>query len=206
MERLGPALDTRLRALGSSLGSPAFIRVFKESRVLELWVGASDRFVLFERYPICSFSGGLGPKTREGDKQAPEGLYRVGEDQLNPYSRYHLALNLGYPNAYESARAWTGDSLMVHGDCVSIGCYAMGDHAIAEIYTVVHQALEQGQEAVWVHAFPFALTEENLKRHAAAPFRPYWQSLVPAYEAFERNHMPPNVVVSTEGYTVGSLH
>ena len=201
-QRVGPELDRMLRAVGSSLGSPAFIRIFKESRMLELWVRSSQRFVLFKKYPICRVSGGLGPKTTSGDLQAPEGLYALTESQLHPRSRFYLALNLGYPNAFEAARGFTGDALMIHGDCVSIGCYAMGDSAIAEIFTVVREALLAGQEAIPVQALPFPLTSENLARHETSRHREFWRSLEPAYRFFERDRIPPRVTPSSSGYLI----
>ena len=140
---VGPELERALRQVGSSLGAPAFVRVFKQPATLELWVRSTERFVLFRTYPVCRVSGGLGPKTASGDFQAPEGLYALTLDQLNPRSRFYLSLNLGYPNAFEAARGWTGDALMIHGGCVSVGCYAMGDRAIAEIFTVVREALRE---------------------------------------------------------------
>ena len=202
--RVAPELDARLRALGSSLGSPVFIRIFKQPPVLELWVRSGQRFALFKQYPICRVSGTLGPKTSEGDQQAPEGLYTVGLAQLNPKSRFYLAMNLGYPNLVEAARGWTGSALMVHGGCVSIGCYAMGDDAIAEIYTAVSEALHSGQGTVPVHAFPFPLDAANLERHSRAPSYSYWQELASAYQAFERTHVPPRVELTQQGYDVSS--
>jgi murein L,D-transpeptidase YafK len=187
-----------------SLAFRNMIRVFKEPASLELWVRSSDRFVLFKQYPICRFSGGLGPKTSQGDLQAPEGLYTIGPDQLNPRSRFYLSLNLGYPNAFEVARGFTGDSLMIHGNCVSIGCYAMGDQAIAEIYTAVHAALRSGQDAVSVQALPFPLDTENLARHARSPFYSHWLALSEAYLAFERTRLPPRVDITTLGYRITS--
>ncbi len=172
--------------------------------MLELWVQASPHFVLFKQYPICRFSGALGPKTAEGDKQAPEGLYAIGPDQLNPHSRFYLSLNLGYPNAFEAGSGWTGDSLMIHGDCVSVGCYAMGDEAISEIYTIVREALGNGQETVSVQALPFRLEPENLARHVQSPFYSHWLVLAEAYRAFERTRVPPLVDVTPRGYFVTS--
>lgn len=200
--RVAPRLDVELRAIGSSLGAPVFIRVFKQPAVLELWVRASREFVLFERYPICAFSGALGPKTTEGDRQAPEGLYAVRREQLNPRSRFYLSFDLGYPNVYEAARGFTGDALMIHGNCVSVGCYAMGDAAIAEIYTLVAEALRHGQDAVSVQALPFHLDEERVARHASSPFHAHWRSLTEAYRAFERTRIPPHVDVTPRGYVV----
>jgi murein L,D-transpeptidase YafK len=200
--RAGPELGRALGAVGGQLGSAAFIRVFKESRTLELWVRPGERFVLLKTYPICRVSGELGPKTASGDLQAPEGLYALTRSQLHPRSRYYLALNLGYPNAFEAARGFTGDALMIHGDCVSIGCYAMGDGAIAEIFTVVREALRAGQQAVLVQALPFPLTRENLARHETSRHREYWRTLEPAYRFFERDRIPPRVTVSAAGYRI----
>ncbi|MBK7399410.1 MAG: murein L,D-transpeptidase [Myxococcales bacterium] len=197
-----PDVAARLAAKGSHLGAPVFVRIFKEAAVLEVWAKADARYVLFERYPICRFSGGLGPKRKEGDRQAPEGLYRVGLGQLNPHSRFHLSFDLGYPNAFEAAQGWTGSALMVHGSCVSIGCYAMGDAAITEIYTLMRAALRAGQPFVSVQALPFALTEANLRAHAGSPFLGHWRALAPAYAAFEREHVPPTVSVTTKGYSL----
>lgn len=202
--RVATKLDADLRVLGSSLGAPVFIRIFKEPPVLELWTRASHKFVLFKTYPICRVSGTLGPKTREGDRQAPEGLYTVGLEKLNPASRFYLSMNLGYPNEFQAARGWTGDSLMIHGGCVSVGCYAMGDDAIAEIYTAVHEALRSGQSAVSVQALPFPLDPRALALHANSPSYPHWQALAEAFQVFDRTHVPPTVAVTQNGYLVTS--
>jgi murein L,D-transpeptidase YafK len=202
--RVGPLLDAELKSVGSSLGSPVFIRIFKEPSVLELWVRSRSHFVLFKKYPVCRFSGTLGPKTSEGDMQAPEGLYSIHTPQLNPRSRFYLSMNLGYPNTLEAARGWSGDSLMIHGGCVSIGCYAMGDRAISEIYTAVDHALRNGQDGVSVQALPFPLDAENLAKHAHSPFISYWESLLEAYQTFDRTRLPPRVTVSPRGYVITS--
>jgi murein L,D-transpeptidase YafK len=195
-------LRDEFAAMGLTLGAPVFVRIFKDPAELELWVDAGASYELFRRYPICAYSGGLGPKLREGDRQSPEGFYRVARGQLNPRSRYHLAFNLGFPNAYERARGWTGSFLMVHGACASIGCYAMGDAAIEEIYTAVQAALDAGDEAVPVHVFPFALTDEELARRAGSRWMSFWEELRPAYEAFEKRRVPPRVRVLGGRYVV----
>jgi murein L,D-transpeptidase YafK len=200
LTELGPTLRRELAARGSSLGAPAFVRIFKEPPLLELWTRGEEHFALFRSYPICRYSGKLGPKTREGDRQAPEGFYRVLAEQLNPRSRFHLSFDLGYPNAYELALGFSGNALMVHGSCVSIGCYAMGDAAIREIYTVISEALRAGQDGVWVHAFPFPLTPESLRQRQGSEFVGYWRSLAPAFEAFERTRVPPAIEVTAQGY------
>lgn len=202
LEEVGARLAREARACGSSLGAPVLIRIFKQSRTLELWLRGRGEFVLFRSYAICEMSGTLGPKTATGDRQAPEGLYQVGLGQLNPRSRFHLSMNLGYPNAYEAAQGFTGDALMIHGDCVSIGCYAMGDLAIREIYTLVQQALEHGQPAVPVHAFPFRLTESALEEQRTSPHYEHWRALAPAFAYFEQNRLLPRVEVAAAGYSV----
>ncbi|HSX62627.1 MAG TPA: L,D-transpeptidase family protein, partial [Tahibacter sp.] len=168
--RVTPALQRDLKPLGLQIGAPVFVRIFKREGELELWMAGRDGgYTLFRTYPICRYSGDLGPKRRQGDNQAPEGFYRVARGQLNPASRYHLAFNLGYPNAYERAHGYTGDFLMVHGSCVSIGCYAMGDAAIEEIYTLADAALRAGQPAFEVHAFPFRLDAAALAGERGSP-------------------------------------
>lgn len=201
--RVRPALERDLAALGLRLGAPAYVRLFKDESELEVWLeGADARFVLFRRYPICTWSGALGPKQKQGDNQAPEGFYRVAAGQLNPASRYHLAFNLGYPNAYDRAHGRTGDFLMVHGNCVSIGCYAMGDAAIEEIYTLVAASLTGGQRAFEVHAFPFRLEDATLQARRDSPWHAFWRELQPAYAHFERTRRLPNVRVQGAHYVV----
>jgi murein L,D-transpeptidase YafK len=139
---------------------------------------------------------------RTGDNQAPEGFYRVAAGQLNPYSKYHLSFDLGYPNAYDRAWQRTGSALMVHGDCVSIGCYAMGDEGIEEIWTLLDAALRAGQPAVEVHVFPFRLTGEALKARKTDRWHAFWQELKPGYDAFEQNRVPPVISVHDKRYIV----
>ena len=189
-------LQDRLEAKGFRFGAPAFIRIFKKEEKLEVWLQKdSGEYALFLDYPICIYSGELGPKTREGDKQSPEGFYAVGREAMNPNSNYHLSFNLGYPNAYDRAHGYTGSMLMVHGKCVSIGCYAMGDRQIEEIYSLVGAALQRGQPFVRVHAFPFRLTEANLAAYSDHRWYDFWRMLKPGYDYFETYHQPPEIDV-----------
>jgi murein L,D-transpeptidase YafK len=202
--RLLPQLHEQLAAKQCKLGQPAFIRIFKESRELELWLqGDKSEWRLFRTYPIACFSGTLGPKTREGDLQAPEGFYSVTAKQLNPASSYHLAFNIGYPNAYDLAQQRTGSLIMVHGDRCSVGCFAMTDAVIEEIYLVVEAAVSGGG-SVPVHCFPFRMTAERMKGADAAN-REFWEGLVPAYEVFEKEKRVPQVGVERGRYRVGNL-
>ncbi len=181
---------------GFAMGDQAHIRIYKRERRLELWLsGAADegRYRLFRNYEICSYSGTLGPKLKEGDRQAPEGFYRVALSQLNPNSRHHLSFNLGFPNAYDRQLERTGSALMVHGGCSSIGCYAIGDENVDEVYAVVEAALRAGQAAVDVHAFPFRLTNTALAVEAGHTWAPFWRNLKDGYDLFEARRQPPRV-------------
>ncbi|MCB1214543.1 MAG: murein L,D-transpeptidase [Deltaproteobacteria bacterium] len=200
--RVTPQLKKDFSKKGLTLGSPIFIRIFKEEKELELWVKDDQSFKLFKTYPICTYGlGTLGPKTKKGDGQAPEGFYFVGPQQLNPNSQFHLSFNLGYPNAYDRAYVRTGSALMVHGNCVSIGCYAMTDEKIEEIYTISQAALKKGQDFFRVHIFPFKMTQENLKRHQASPWYNFWTNLKEGYDFFEKDKKsPPEVKVKNKKY------
>lgn len=201
--RVRPALERDLAEKQLAFGAPAFVRIFKQEHELELWLARADgTYALLRTWPICTFSGALGPKLRQGDGQSPEGFYRVAAGQLNPASRFHLAFNLGYPNAYDRAHSRTGDFLMVHGNCVSIGCYAMGDDAIEEIYTLVAASLANGQRAFEVHAFPFRFTGPDDARFADARWGAFWRDLSAGYFAFERTRVPPRVDVVRGNYVV----
>jgi murein L,D-transpeptidase YafK len=192
--------DERLAVQGVKPGVPVFIRIFKLESELELWVEKDGRFVRFATYPICLWSGRLGPKEREGDRQAPEGFYTVASEQLNPNSRWHRSFNLGFPNAFDQAHGRTGSFLMVHGGCGSIGCYAMTDPAVDEIWRMVTAALEAGQPRFPVHVFPFRMTERNLKLRKGYPWEGFWAELKQGYDLFEANRIPPLVSVCRGRY------
>ena len=200
-----PQLKIDLAAAKLAWGAPLFVRIFKRERMLELWLGRSDgSFQRFRSYPICAYSGVLGPKTREGDGQAPEGIYQVALAQLNPASRFHLSFNLGYPNAYDQAHGYTGSALMVHGNCVSIGCYAMTDPKIEEIYTRAEAALRAGQRNFKVHAFPFALSEAALAAEQGNPWYSFWRDLQPIYQQFDTTGRVPEVTVRGKRYQLAA--
>lgn len=202
IKKVTPRLTRELDKKSLKIGQPIFIRIFKSSDELEVWMKSGDTFTLFKTYPICYFSGNLGPKQKTGDRQSPEGFYRVAARQLNPYSSFHLSFNLGYPNAYDRAHGRTGDALMVHGNCVSVGCYAMTDKRIEEIYTLADAALRNGQNAFDVHVFPFRLTAETLKKHTKSPWLDFWQNLQQGYDYFEQHHVPPQITVKQKRYII----
>lgn len=194
-------LTSALAKNGLRYGAPIYLRIFKEEAELEVWVALDDTYTLFRTYPICAYSGHLGPKLREGDRQAPEGFYSVDKAALNPKSNYHLSFNLGFPNAFDRAHGRTGSFLMVHGDCVSIGCYAMTDPAIEEIYVLLEAALDAGQKAVPVHAFPFRMTDSRLQKAGQQQhLQKFWSELQPVYERFEERRVVPEVHVKDARY------
>ncbi len=195
-------LESELKKNKLSLGSSLFIRIFKQSRELEVWI-KNERYELFKSYPICYHSGTLGPKQEEGDMQSPEGFYDITAERLNPWSQYHLAMNIGYPNAYDKALNRTGEHLMIHGGCVSEGCFAMTNERVEEIYFLVEAALENGQKKVPVHIFPFRMTDVTLLMQAENPWYDFWKSLQLGYEYFEDHGTPPDVSVGPQGYQFG---
>lgn len=202
LNRMTPRLTRELSQAGMTAGSPVFIRIFKESRELELWVlhPASGKFRHFKTWPIAAMSGTLGPKLAEGDMQAPEGFYHVGSSRMKPDSRFHLAFNIGYPNSYDRAHGRTGSFIMVHGNRVSIGCFAMTDPYIEQIYTLCRLALQQGQPYFRVHIFPFRMTEERLAAESGHRWHDFWTELKQGYDWFETRRTPPDVSVRNKAY------
>ncbi|WMS88771.1 L,D-transpeptidase family protein [Pleionea litopenaei] len=202
IKRVEPQLIKELQEQQLSYGAPIFIRVFKQSETLEVWIeNAQKQYKKFKTYKICRFSGDLGPKLKQGDWQSPEGFYFVNANRLNPWSRFHLSFNIGYPNQYDRFYKRTGDALMVHGNCVSIGCYAMTDEKIEEIYALAAAALKNGQPFFRVHIFPFELNDRNLAQHKEHRWYDFWKNLQQGYQWFEEHHQPPNVNVVDGKYT-----
>ncbi|MBN1474127.1 MAG: murein L,D-transpeptidase [Syntrophaceae bacterium] len=202
IKRVKPHLTQELQENGFQYGSPVFIRIFKQSNALEVWVKKGKNFELFNNYWICTYGfRGLGPKEKQGDGKAPEGFYSIYPKSLNPSSNYHLAFNLGYPNEYDRAHKRTGSALMIHGDCVSIGCYAMTDKTIEELYALADGAFRNGQKAISVHIFPFRMTEEHMNRYADSKNINFWRNLKEGHDYFEKAKNPPRVSVINKKYT-----
>ena len=194
-------LKKELTDKGLKYGAPLFVRIFKDPGVLELWLeNGSGEFKLFKRYDICAFSGNLGPKLKQGDQQSPEGFYFVNPGQLNPWSQFYLSFNLGYPNKYDRHHGRTGSALMVHGNCVSIGCYAMTDPVIKEVFAIAVAAFEKGQPFFRVHVFPFALEQNKLAKYQSHKWYSFWENLQEGYAYFQRHKRPPNVDVHKGKY------
>jgi len=176
------------------LQSPILVRLFKQEAELEVWKQARNgQFALLKTYPICRWSGDLGPKVREGDRQAPEGFYSINPSQMNPQSAYYLSFNTGFPNAFDKALGRTGSQLMVHGDCSSRGCYAMTDEQIAEIYSLGRESFFGGQKAFQLQAYPFKMTPVNMAKHRNNPNMPFWKMIKEGYDHFEVTRQEPKV-------------
>lgn len=207
-QKMTPILTGLLEEKGLKMGAALFIRAFKESDSVEVWVESKpgEAYELFKTYDVCAASGKPGPKLKEGDRQVPEGFYATNLGLLNPASKYHLSFNIGYPNAYDRHHKRTGGLIMIHGNCVSLGCLAMTDPKIEEIYTLVHAALSKGQKNLPIHIFPFPLNEEKLAAEADSEWLPFWKNLKEGYDLFEKSKRPPAVAVDrrTGLYTFGA--
>ena len=189
-----PKLIADMTAKDMDLQSPILVRLFKQEAELEIWKqDRSGRFALLKSYPICRWSGDLGPKVREGDRQAPEGFYAISPAQMNPQSAYYLSFNTGYPNAFDKALGRTGSQLMVHGDCSSRGCYAMTDEQIAEIYSLGRESFFGGQKSFQLQAYPFKMTPANMAKHRNNPNMPFWKMIKEGNDHFEVTKQEPKV-------------
>jgi murein L,D-transpeptidase YafK len=186
---------------GMARQSPILIRSFKKESELEVWkLTRGGDYALLKVYPICRWSGQLGPKTREGDRQAPEGFYSVTPASLNPNSRLYLSFDMNYPNSYDRVLGRTGTNLMVHGACSSAGCYSMSDEQMMEIYALLRDSFAGGQAFVQMQALPFRMTAENLARHRLDPNMPFWRNLKEGTDRFEVGKRPPTVAVCGKRY------
>jgi len=194
-------LVKKMKAKGMTASSPILLRIYKTENVIEVWKAKNTgRYDLLETYEICKWSGKLGPKFKEGDRQAPEGFYTVGKGQLNPNSDYHLSFNIGYPNTFDRSHGRTGTHLMVHGACSSAGCYSMTDELVEEIYALARDAIKGGQDYFQVQAYPFRMTAENLAKHAASEHFEFWKMLKEGSDFFELTNYPPKVDVCDGRY------
>jgi murein L,D-transpeptidase YafK len=199
--QLPEKLVRSMKAKGMSLTSPVMFRIFKEENVLEVWKRKDNgRYDMVTNYQICKWSGKLGPKFIEGDRQAPEGFYAVRPAQMNPKSSYYLSFNTGFPNALDRALSRTGANLMVHGACSSSGCYSMTDAQVAQIYAFARDAFKGGQESIQLQAYPFRMTAANMARYKDDPNYAFWKNLKEGYDHFEITKVPPKVDVCEKKY------
>ena len=186
-----------------------FIRAFKQEEELEVWVRSSSaqKYVLYDKFKICASSGTPGPKRCQGDGQVPEGFYHI--NVFNPTSAYHLSLGVSYPNASDkffACKPDPGGAIMIHGNCVTIGCIPLTDEIIREVYVMAVEAKDGGQQKIPVHIFPARMSSTNmaaLKRtYTDATVHKFWDNLLPGYQAFESKHIVPSVSVNAKGQYV----
>src|SRR5437870_2758734 len=200
-QELPPELLSLLRQKKMPKHSPILVRLFKEEAELEVWKqDTTGRFQILKTYPICRWSGDLGPKLREGDRQTPEGFYSVTPQLMNPHSNYYLAINTGYPNSFDKANSRDGSLLMIHGDCWSVGCFAMADEQISEIYSLARDSFQGERRSFQVQAYPFRMTPANLARHRNNPNFAFWKMLKIGNDHFETTHLEPKVDVCNRLY------
>jgi murein L,D-transpeptidase YafK len=201
MQPLSDRMVADLETRNMAKESPILVRIFKEESELEVWkVDKTGRFALLRTYPICRWSGDLGPKFQQGDRQAPEGFYPITPGLMNPNSNYYLAINTGFPNAYDQANGRTGQFLMIHGDCASVGCYAMTDEQIAEIYALARESFFGGQRSFQIQAYPFRMTPLNMAKHRDSPHMAFWRMLKQGYDHFEVSRLEPKIDVCDKHY------
>jgi murein L,D-transpeptidase YafK len=201
MQPLSERTLAELKAKRMAKESPILVRVFKEESELEVWKeDDSGRFALFRTYPICRWSGELGPKIKQGDRQAPEGFYTITPGLMNPNSSQYLSINTGFPNAYDRANGRTGSYLMIHGGCSSAGCYAMTDEQIGEIYALARESFFGGQKSFQIQAYPFRMTPLNMAKHRNSPHMAFWKMLKEGYDHFEVTRREPKVDVCERHY------
>ncbi len=201
MQPISDRMLAEIEQKNMSKESAILVRIFKEESELEIWKeNREGRFALLKTFPICRWSGDLGPKVKQGDRQAPEGFYTITPGLMNPNSNYYLAINTGFPNAYDRANGRTGDFLMIHGDCSSRGCYAMTDEQIAEIYALARESFFGGQKSFQIQAYPFRMTPANMARHRNSPHMAFWKMLKEGYDHFEVTRREPKVDVCEKRY------
>lgn len=197
-------LKDRLAEKGLSEGAPILVRIFKAESQLELWMRKGSTYVLQGTYPICHWTGTLGPKLREGDKQSPEGFYTIGSRQMRHVGRWRSAFNIGFPNLHDKRLERTGSYILVHGGCSSTGCFAMTQPVQQIIYRLAASSLRGRQDNFQIHIFPFRMTDANMAAHAQSPWTDFWRDLKAGYDAFEATRMPPRIGICGQRYVVAS--
>lgn len=189
---------------GMAANDPILIRAYKKEAEMEVWKRTgTGQYALLKTFPICRWSGQLGPKTKTGDRQAPEGFYTVTPGQMNPNSSYYLSFDTGYPNAYDRANGRTGNYIMVHGTCSSSGCFAMTDESMGELYALARDSFAGGQRAFQFQSYPFRMNATNIARFRNDPNAPFWKNLKEGSDYFEALREEPKVGLCGSRYVFG---
>jgi murein L,D-transpeptidase YafK len=179
-----------------------FLRAFKQEMLIELWAKAAsaDTFCLIKSYPVCSSSGDLGPKRRQGDMQVPEGFYHI--NRFNPFSNFYLSMGINYPNASDrilGEQGSLGGDIFIHGSCVTIGCLPITDRQIKELYIICITVKNNGQDKIPVHIFPCRLNVDNMQilkqKYNNPQLIKFWGNLQTGFSYFERGRRLPKIKV-----------
>jgi murein L,D-transpeptidase YafK len=199
------ATQEAMREKNMKTHAPILIRAFKQESELEVWKqDSSGKMALLKTFPMCRWSGQLGPKVREGDRQVPEGFYNVTQGAMNPNSSFYLSFNVGYPNNFDRQLGRTGAHIMVHGDCSSMGCFAMTDGQVADIYALSREAFAGGQSAIQMQSLPFRMTPENMAKYRNDPHMAFWKNLKQGNDHFEVTQRPVQTAACNGRYGFGS--
>lgn len=203
---LSPEIQNKMSEMGLSKASPILIRAYKKESELEIWkADNSGEYKLLHTYPICRWSGQLGPKKVEGDRQVPEGFYSITPAMMNPNSSFYLSFNVGYPNAFDRQLGRNGSHIMVHGACSSRGCFSMTDRQIADIYAMARESFSGGQQAIQMQSLPFRFTAENLAKYRADENLPFWKNLKEGADHFEVTKREVQVAACNGKYRFGAV-
>lgn len=198
---LSPEIQSLMSEKAVTAQSPILFRAFKRESELEVWkADATGEYKLLKTYPMCRWSGQLGPKKNEGDRQVPEGFYSITPQLLNPNSSFYLSFNIGYPNAFDRSLGRDGSHIMVHGACSSRGCFSMTDKQMADIYALSREAFAGGQKAIHMQSLPFRFTPENLARYRADENLPFWKNLKEGADIFDLTKREPQVAACSRRY------
>jgi murein L,D-transpeptidase YafK len=203
---LPASIVQKIKAKGMKKNAPVYFRLFKDEHVLEVWKQKDNgKFDMVQNYNICAWSGTLGPKVKQGDRQAPEGYYPLRPSQMNPASKYFLAINTGFPNAFDRAHGRSGADLMIHGACSSSGCYSMTDENVQQIFAFARDAFEGGQSEIILEALPFRMTPEKMALFATHKDFKFWEMLREGYDSFELTKIPPKVDFCEKKYVFNRI-
>lgn len=184
-----------------------YLRAFKSEKTIELWAKHThdSAFIRIKEFPICEISGELGPKRRVKDLQVPEGFYHISD--LNPYSKYHLSMQINYPNASDSIKGlrgkW-GNLIFIHGGCESSGCLAITDDQIQELYIYCIEAYNSGQRQIDITIFPARFTDATYAKLVKSYKKNsdvigLWGDLKKHYDRFGKTKVPPKVKFLPDG-------
>lgn len=188
-----------------------YFRIFKLEKEFEVWVKnkKDDKYTLLKNISICASSGDLGPKRKQGDYQVPEGFYEIAT--FNPNSSYHLAMKINYPNQSDKLKktaADAGGDIMIHGNCVTIGCIPLQNDPVEEVYVLATEAKNKNN-AINIAIYPCRFNEKNkqlLTKNYSEEKNKFWETLKKPYSYFDKNNTLPKITISKTGDYIFNEH